>query len=80
MSQRVVDWQAAVTEKRGAWEAALSWEVPQDSVRERVMEMVQSQQALVSLAKLSEAPWELCKQRQEPSIVQDLVCSSIFFL
>lgn len=41
--------------------------------------MVQSQQALVFLAKLSEAPWELCKQRQEPSMVQDLVCRSIFF-
>lgn len=43
------------------------------------MEMVQSQQALVFLAKLSEAPWELCKQRQEPSMVQDLVCRSFFF-
>lgn len=43
------------------------------------MEMVQSQQVLVFLAKLSEAPWELCKQRQEPSMLQDLVCRSIFF-
>lgn len=43
------------------------------------MEMAQSQQALVFLAKLSEAPWELCKQRQRPSMVQDLVSSSIFF-